>query len=208
MRIRWNQAKKKILFHRCLLVTTLDNCMQIKVEALGHQKQTCLQVLNSFIIFYHCLKLVEKISGNWIGLHFWKGVQSAGWSIWLCWAATSMYCGLPSSARTWAWQRKCIPSWNETLPRFPFRMQADSCLLYSSLYLVPRKSNFFDFFKGQRSCVVWWRKLHVLCGSILSMVQESSKGRGLLQMMENRPLHAMLLQKKKTMAAKNNKKTK
>jgi len=40
------------------------------------------------------------------------------------------------------------------------------------------------------------------------MVQESSKGRGLLQMMENRPLHAMLLQKKKTMAAKNNKKTK
>jgi len=29
---------------------------------------------------------------------------------WECWDATGICCGLPSSARSWVWQRKCKPS--------------------------------------------------------------------------------------------------
>jgi len=27
-----------------------------------------------------------------------------------CWVATDIYCGLFSSAKSWAWQKKCRPS--------------------------------------------------------------------------------------------------
>jgi len=51
-----------------LLAQTLDNCMQIKVEALQHQKERVKQVVSSgtprqFIIFYHGLKQMAELLG-------------------------------------------------------------------------------------------------------------------------------------------------
>ena len=81
-----------------------------------------------------------------------------------CWFATGIYRGLPSSARSWTWQRKCEPSLYEARPGFPqpLRLQADVCCSTEVWLLVRRKTESSIFRKGQplaRSCAMWWRKL-------------------------------------------------
>jgi len=51
-----------------LLAQTLDNCMQIKFEALGHRKKLLNRLshrasLDSFKKFYHGLKLTAELLG-------------------------------------------------------------------------------------------------------------------------------------------------
>ena len=108
-----------------------------------------------------------------IGLYFLKGLLSVGWSTQERWVATGIYRGLPSSARSWAWLKKCEPNSNDILPGFPqpFRIQADNCLLCSGTYFGAKKKPITQLPQrpaAWESCAVWCTKLHKLCRSISS----------------------------------------
>jgi len=65
------------------LAQTLDNCMQIEVEALGHRKKPVNRLsrrapLDTFINFYHGIKLMAELLRNLKGSYYLKGLWSAG----------------------------------------------------------------------------------------------------------------------------------
>jgi len=102
---------------RSLLAQTLNNFMQIKVKVLGYWKTTVKKVALSgaprqFDKFISWFKVDGRIIANLIRLFFEE--VAVCWMIntvaWECWVATGIYRGLPSSAKDWAWHRKCKPS--------------------------------------------------------------------------------------------------
>jgi len=100
-----------------LLAQTLNKFIQIKVKALGHRKKPVKQVVSSgdprqFHKLLSWFKVDGRIIANLIRLLFWRGCSllddqhsCAG-----VLGRNGIYHGLLSSARSWAWQRKCKSS--------------------------------------------------------------------------------------------------
>jgi len=57
-------------------------------------------------------KVDSQIIGHIIGIHFWKGLQSAGWSTQLCRSCEPhRYLSWFAQFRNgWAWRRRCRPN--------------------------------------------------------------------------------------------------